>query len=170
VFVSYAQEDKDVAQALARKLNARGISTWLDTEKIRGGENWDENLRQAIDTSRLCIVLVSDKTTPPAAKMSREWATIQDSTWRRSDLSVCPILLDDDVAVPRFLRRWQGLRLSRKAEDIDEAVENIVDIVQRDPSEQIVEPSERDVSETVSRFSEIAQTLQESQKAGRKEE
>jgi hypothetical protein len=77
VFISYARGDKDVAQALARKLNDRGIPTWLDIEKIREGENWDENLREAINASRLCVVLVSDKTTPLAARMSKEWATIQ---------------------------------------------------------------------------------------------
>jgi len=67
VFVSYAHGDKDVAQRLARKLNNRGIPTWLDIEKIREGESWDENLREAINTSQLCIVLVSNKTTPLAA-------------------------------------------------------------------------------------------------------
>jgi hypothetical protein len=139
VFISYAHGDKDVAQALARKLNDREIPTWLDIEKIREGENWDGNLREAINTSRLCVVLVSDKTTPLAARLSKEWATIQDSTWRRSDLSVCPILLDD-VAVPSFLRRWQGLRLSRKGEDIDEAVEKISILCNETPPSKLCNP------------------------------
>ena len=164
VFVSYTQEDRDIDRTIARRLNERGISTWLDIERLHPGENWSESLRQAVDASRIGVVLLSAKTNPSAALVSKEWAAMQECAWRRPEFSLCPVLLDN-VTIPAFLRGWQGLRLSRKAEDIEEGVEKIVDIVRRDPSERVRKPSEQDLSQAAARFTEIARTLEEVKKA-----
>jgi hypothetical protein len=146
-----------VAKALANKLHDRGLSTWSD-EDLQPGEEWDVALRSAINRSRMGLVLVSKK-----ASASKEWAAIQDTAWRRPDFTVCPVLFDD-AEIPPFLRQWQGLRSSRYSEDLEKAAKTVVEMLKRGPSRQAKKPSGRDTSETAARFSEIAQTLRESQK------
>jgi hypothetical protein len=164
VFISSAPADKNVAQELARGLRARGLSTWLEIENLQPGAAASEALRAAIEEADLCLVLVGKKTNPNSAWLSKEWATIQDAAWRRSDLAICPVLLDD-VAPPAFLRRWRELRLPRKNRNIAEAVDGIVEMLAQDPTERAVGVSEADLSETTARFSEMISTLTEVQKA-----
>jgi hypothetical protein len=158
VFVSYAHSDREVAETLARKLRERGLSTFFDRENIRVGEHLSDRLREAIEGSRLCLVIISKKTDPYSPWISREWAMIQDSAWRRSNLSVCPILLDD-VPTPTFLQSWQQIRSSRKSQDIEKAAQDIANVIRQSPAERATTHSERDKSITATRFSEIADIL-----------
>jgi TIR domain-containing protein len=162
VFLSFSRADKDVAQAFAKKLHDHGLSTWTD-EKLQPGEAWRAQLEKVINGSRLCLVLVSKKVSAHAPLISKEWAMIQETAWRRPDFTVCPVLLDD-ADVPPFLRQWQGLRSSRHSADLEKAADNIAEVLRQGPSLQARKPSSRDLSETAARFSEIAKTLRESQK------
>jgi hypothetical protein len=166
VFVSFARADKDVAHTLAKSLRDRGLSTWLDDD-LRPGEEWDSKLRSVLNKSRLCLVLISDKASAHSPWVSREWTLIQDTAWRRPDLSVCPVILGD-ADIPTFLRQWQVLRGSRENARLEKAADDVVEMLRRGPSQPTKEPSKRDLSETAARFSEITQTLRESQNAERK--
>ena len=50
VFISYAHEDKDVAQALADALRARGCRVWIDVENMRIGDDLADRIGKAIDS------------------------------------------------------------------------------------------------------------------------
>jgi hypothetical protein len=164
VFLSFSRADKDAAQVLAQELHYRGLSIWIDYEVLQQpGENWNAKLQDEINSSRLCVVLVSKKVSAHAPLISKEWAMIQKTAWRRPDFLVCPVLLDD-ADVPPFLRQWEALRSSRRSEDLKKAADNIVEVLRKGPSRQAKRPSSRDLSETAARFSEIAKTLRESQK------
>jgi hypothetical protein len=168
VFISYARADRDVAQQLAERLRERGLSTWLNAENIRPGMDWSRMERNAVENSRLCIVLVSDKASPSTQPLSAEWTAIQDSAWRRPDLLVCPVVLDN-ADIPVFLRRWQGIRLSRKEGNIEKAIDGIIEVVGKKAGERTVEISERDTSERAARFSEMIDILTAAQKAASNE-
>jgi hypothetical protein len=165
VFVSFARADKDVAHALAKNLRDRGLSTWLDDE-LQPGEEWNSKLRNVINKSRLCLVLVSEKASAHSPLVSKEWTLIQDTAWRRPDLSVCPVILDD-ADIPTFLRQWRVLRASKENARLEKAADGVVEML-RGPSQPAKEPSRHDLSETAARFSEITQTLRESQNTERK--
>ncbi len=72
VFISHASADKDVAHALASRLRDRGLSIWLDDQNLKAGEEWNTKLREAIDQSRLCLVLLSADTSPSTPLLSKE--------------------------------------------------------------------------------------------------
>jgi hypothetical protein len=163
VFISHARGDRNIARQLALRLRERGFSTWVEDEDIEPGMDWGRVLRDAIESSRLCVVLVSDKASPPPRFLSAEWAAIQDSAWRRPDLTVCPVVLDD-VDIPVFLRSSQGIRLSRKGGNIEKAVDDIVRILGQRPADRTAAASERESSERAARFSEMINTLTEVQK------
>jgi hypothetical protein len=168
VFISYAQADKNIAQQLAERLRQRGLSTWLDVENIQPGMDWGRMQRDAVENSRLCVVLLSDKANPPIQSLSTEWAAIQDSVWRRPDLSVCPVVLDD-TEIPVFLRSWRGIHLSRIGGNIEEAIDGIIDVLGEKPGERTVGVSEREASERAARFTEIINALTAARKAASNE-
>jgi hypothetical protein len=58
VFISYAREDRDFAQRLARCLEDRGLTVWWDWDLI-GGENYRAKIRDAITDAKKAVVLWS---------------------------------------------------------------------------------------------------------------
>ena len=53
VFLSYASQDAEAAQKIAEALRAGGIEVFLDQSELRGGDIWDQKIRQQIhDCSR----------------------------------------------------------------------------------------------------------------------
>lgn len=48
VFISYVRDDAELVNRLARDLSAYPIDLWLDREKIRPGEHWQDAIRHAI--------------------------------------------------------------------------------------------------------------------------
>ena len=61
LFISYAAEDIELAQWLARKLAARGHPVWFDQIKLLGGEQWPQTIDDAIknQTFRM-LALISE--------------------------------------------------------------------------------------------------------------
>ena len=49
VFLSYANEDRDLVERLAESLEANGIVTWRDTQDLRAGDNWNRVLIDVIE-------------------------------------------------------------------------------------------------------------------------
>src|SRR5262249_2102424 len=48
IFLCHASEDKVPVRKLFRKLLTWGHDPWLDEERIPGGQDWDEEIRKAI--------------------------------------------------------------------------------------------------------------------------
>jgi len=59
VFISYAHEDKLVADAVCAKLEERGIRCWVAPRDVLPGEDWGEAIVTAIDESRLMVLVFS---------------------------------------------------------------------------------------------------------------
>jgi hypothetical protein len=168
VFISYAAADRKVAQELALRLNERGVSTWLEIENIQSGMDWGRTIRDVIENSGLCMVLISDKTNAPTQWLSKEWATIQESAWRRPDLMVCLVVLDG-VEIPVFLRNWQTISLSRKDGNIEKAIDDIIEMFRHKRTRRTAGVSERESSERAARFSEMIDTLTAAQQEASRE-
>jgi hypothetical protein len=47
-FISYASEDREAVEALAEKLEKRGIQVWQDKQDLRAGDNWNRVLLDVI--------------------------------------------------------------------------------------------------------------------------
>jgi len=59
VFISYAREDFDAAKRLQKDLKDAGLNTWLDKEELLPGQNWENQIENAITKSRYFIPLFS---------------------------------------------------------------------------------------------------------------
>lgn len=75
VFISYAREDDDVAEKLAGLLENGGASVWLDRQKLRAGEDWNESIKKAIQDCVVFVPVVSRHSLRTETRVCRrEWA------------------------------------------------------------------------------------------------
>jgi hypothetical protein len=61
VFVSHGSEDSEDANALAAFIESKGVKSWIAPRDVRPGQDYSEQLQEAIETSIAFVVLVSDK-------------------------------------------------------------------------------------------------------------
>jgi tetratricopeptide (TPR) repeat protein len=118
IFLSYASQDSAVAARLADALHAAGIYVWFDQSELRGGDAWDQNIRQQIKACALFVPIVSANTVARSEGYFRlEWKLAVD----RSHLMapgkafILPVVIDStlgsDAAIPEKFREIQWTRL-----------------------------------------------------------
>ena len=59
VFISYAQEDKPVADAVCARLESRNIRCWIAPRDVLPGEDFPDAIIKAIDSSRVMVLIFS---------------------------------------------------------------------------------------------------------------
>lgn len=73
IFISYCRKDADFAEVLRGRLKEAGFSAWIDLEGLQAGEEWGQEIDQAIRNSVALVVLLT-----PASRRSDyvayEWA------------------------------------------------------------------------------------------------
>jgi hypothetical protein len=59
VFISYSHTDKDFAERMIADLQQGGHACWIDTVKIKGGEEWIKSITEGINNSYAFVSLLS---------------------------------------------------------------------------------------------------------------
>ncbi|MFV8163706.1 toll/interleukin-1 receptor domain-containing protein [Mycobacterium sp. 134] len=59
VFISYAHEDRDLACITFDALQKASFEPWWDSDALRGGDLWDERIRDELDVTDFTLVLYS---------------------------------------------------------------------------------------------------------------
>lgn len=60
LFVSYSKKDRNWAKTLARLLEERGFSPWLDEHDIQPGTNWEDEVKKAVAESDAVIAVLGE--------------------------------------------------------------------------------------------------------------
>ena len=60
VFISHAHKDKSIADAICEKLESAQVRCWIAERDISAGEDWTEATRQAIGSSRVLVLVLSE--------------------------------------------------------------------------------------------------------------
>ena len=140
VFVSYAREDLPAVQKLKAGLDAAGIRSWFDVERLEGGDDYDRKIQRNIAHCALFVPVVSATTERRhEGYFRREWSYAIDRTRNMADdaVFVLPVCIDDTDAsrasvpdkfrsvhftrlpggeiTPEFVRRLAELLASRGA-------------------------------------------------------
>ena len=70
VFISYSRRDGDFCTVLRNQLKQYGLSCWVDTEGIGGGTNWAATITDAIEQSKVLLLVMSEHSlkSPEVAK------------------------------------------------------------------------------------------------------
>jgi TIR domain len=102
VFISYANEDRQKAAALAQALAERGLSVWWDWE-ILPGKQFDEAIQQALTAAKCVVVLWS------RLSVNKRW--VRDEADEGAERGRLVPVLIDEVRIPLGFRRFQAERL-----------------------------------------------------------
>lgn len=105
IFLSYASEDKAVAEAIAFSLRARNHTDFLDRDDLPAGGEYDRRIEQAVSQAGLLVFLIS----PNSVARGRFTLTELEFArrrWRKADGHVLPVMIEPTAMaeVPGFLK------------------------------------------------------------------
>ncbi|HTA64795.1 MAG TPA: toll/interleukin-1 receptor domain-containing protein, partial [Xanthomonadaceae bacterium] len=140
IFISYAREDLPAVQRLKAAMDAAGLTTWFDLDRLEGGDDYDRKIRANIARCSFFLPVISATTQRRhEAYFRREWSYAVDRARNIADgaVFILPVCIDDTpesaalvpeqfkalhmVRVaggeppPEFLRRLQDLFSGRRA-------------------------------------------------------
>jgi hypothetical protein len=101
VFISYAREDLPAVQQIKAGLDAAGIATWFDMDRLEGGDDYDRKIQQNIQRCSYFIPVVSASTQRRLeGYFRREWSYAIDRSRNMADgaLFVLPVSIDGTTA------------------------------------------------------------------------
>lgn len=101
IFISYAHEDRSLANDYAHGLQASGYSVFMDSVSIRGGKKWEQELKTAVKSALAVVNLVS----PDSA--ASDWV-LQECTWARQyKRFLIPVLIRFVPELPWYVEDLQ---------------------------------------------------------------
>jgi hypothetical protein len=140
IFISYAREDLPAVQRLKAGMDAAGLTTWFDLDRLEGGDDYDRKIRANIARCSFFVPVISATTEHRhEAYFRREWSYAVDRARNIAEgaVFILPVCIDDTPeatalvpehfkavhmtrlpsgeATPGFLRRLQELLNGRRA-------------------------------------------------------
>jgi len=118
VFISYAREDLAVVQRLKAALDAVGITTWFDFDRLEGGDDYDRKISANIARCSFFLPVVSAATQGRVeGYFRREWSYAVDRARNIADgaVFILPVCIDEvteaDALVPERFKAVHFTRL-----------------------------------------------------------
>ncbi len=116
VFVSYAREDLAAVQRLKAALDAAGVATWFDMERLEGGDDYDLKIRRNVARCSYFVPVISAATDRRLeAYFRREWSYALDRTRNMADeaIFILPVCVDGtDPRAARVPDRFKSLHVT----------------------------------------------------------
>jgi hypothetical protein len=101
VFISYAREDLAAVRQIKAGLEAGGITTWFDMERLEAGDDYDRKIQRNIARCAYFIPVISAGTQRRLeAYFRREWSYALDRARNMAEgaLFILPVIIDDTSA------------------------------------------------------------------------
>jgi len=115
VFLCHSKDDKPKVRELYRRLVADGFDAWLDEEKLIPGQEWDLEIRKAVQDSDVVVVCLSNGSITQAGYVQKEIRFALDVADEQPEgtIFIIPARLED-CQVPSRLNKWQWVNLFEK--------------------------------------------------------
>jgi len=96
IFISFADQDGESAKKLADQLKQEKISVWFEAESLLGGQKREVMIREAIEDSRLFLVLLSSASVE-RGRVNKQVVQALDifDEFPENDIFVIPVRLND---------------------------------------------------------------------------
>ena len=113
VFISYAREDKTMAQRLYDDLKKNGVEPWLDDENLLPGQNWKLEIGKAIKNCDYFLALLSSHSVSKRGYVQKELKKALDILGEcpKSKIFIIPVRLDDCQPIDEELEELHWLDL-----------------------------------------------------------
>lgn len=110
VFISYARADRPFVDRLAVELQRAGVKTWIDTQDISPGANWDQEIEKGLFEAGLLLHVASEHSA------TSQWLSAELEAFLRTKGRAIPLIIDDagPNALPDALKliQWVDFRTS----------------------------------------------------------
>ena len=105
IFLSYASPDQDRVDDFYQRLKAEGFNPWMDKYEIRGGQNWDFEIKKSLQRAAIIVIFLSENSINKRGYCQREIKAALDKAQEKllDDIYVVPIALDPDLSIPHQL-------------------------------------------------------------------
>jgi hypothetical protein len=117
VFISYAREDLAAVQKIKAGLDAAGVKTWFDLERLESGDDYDRKIQRNIARCSFFIPIVSAATERRLeAYFRREWSYALDRARNMAEgaLFILPVCIDEtNAATAQVPERFRALHFTR---------------------------------------------------------
>jgi len=117
IFISYAREDLAAVQRLKAALDAAGLTTWFDFDRLEGGDDYDRKISSNIGRCSLFLPVISANTQKRLeGYFRREWSYAVDRSRNIAEgaVFILPLCIDDtpesEALVPD---KFRALHISR---------------------------------------------------------
>src|SRR5688572_18413647 len=107
VFISYSHEDRDFAEIVIGEIKKAKIASWIDSEQLRAGKDWQQQIDDSIRQSFVVLVIMT-----PDAKKS-EYVTYEWSFALGASIPVIPIMREN-VDIHSRLKNVQSFDFTGK--------------------------------------------------------
>jgi hypothetical protein len=118
IFISYAREDLPAVQRLKAALDAAGLTTWFDLDRLEGGDDYDRKIHANINRCSFFVPIISATTQRRhEAYFRREWSYAVDRARNIAEGAVfmLPVCIDDtseaEALVPEQFKARHIVRL-----------------------------------------------------------
>lgn len=118
LFVSYARRDEAAARSLIDALRQNNFSVVGDPKELTAEQNWQKVTEEAIQSADAVIVLVAGGDEAPTKYQGYEWSCTLEAYWADQTKLLIPVVIGN-AALPSFLARFQALRVSDAAREMD---------------------------------------------------
>ena len=101
VFISYTREDLHAVQQIKADLEAAGITTWFDMDRLESGDDYDRKIQRNIARCSYFIPVISATTQRRLeGYFRREWSYAMDRVRNMADgaLFILPVTIDGTTA------------------------------------------------------------------------
>lgn len=126
VFLSYASPDQERVIPFFEALEKSGFNVWLDCKSIMAGQNWDFEIKKAIDKSNIIISFLSESSINKRGYIQRELKIVLDKLSEKliDDIYIIPVKLDDHIQIPSQLKDIQCISANSNncVSSIEEAI------------------------------------------------
>lgn len=109
VFLCHASQDKPVVHELYQRLITEAwIEPWLDAKKLLPGQDWQAEIKNAVETADNVIIFLSNTSINKDGFIQKELRLAKEMALEKTEGSIFLIPLRlDDCAVPRSLQTYQ---------------------------------------------------------------
>jgi hypothetical protein len=131
VFLCHAHEDAESARSIANGLRSNGINVWLDKDRLRGGDEWDELIESVLEKEVQYVVVLQSANlrAKDVGYVNKEihLAIERQSYYRAPRIFLIPASIDGPNNRLSELERFQSIDLSS-----NEGINDLVKAIRRD--------------------------------------
>ena len=97
IFISYASENRNIAERLYADLEKEGLKPWLDVKSLLPGTIWKDEIKLQIKNSQFVVLLLSQKSLGKVGYIQKEIRDVLETLdeYPQSKIFLIPVRLED---------------------------------------------------------------------------